>query len=99
MEKKTTEKRLERKLAREVEKRGGKALKFASPYYTGMPDRLILLPDGVAAWAELKSPGGKLRPLQADRILLLRRLGFLAEVIDDEDSLAAVLAALDRLAQ
>lgn len=39
------EKQIENKLTRSVKKAGGIALKFVSPSFAGMPDRLVLLPD------------------------------------------------------
>ena len=43
-----------------VKEHGGIALKFTSPGFDGMPDRLILLPNGKMAFAELKSLGKNL---------------------------------------
>ena len=40
------EKQIENKLITAVKKAGGIAPKFVSPSFTGMPDRLVLLPDG-----------------------------------------------------
>ena len=37
------------KLSLMVKKAGGIAVKFVSPSFDGMPDRLVLLPDGVIA--------------------------------------------------
>ena len=51
------EKQIENKLASEVKKAGGIALKFVSPSFDGMPDRLVLIPDGHIAFVELKAPG------------------------------------------
>jgi hypothetical protein len=51
------EKQVENKLTAAVKKAGGIAPKFVSPGFAGMPDRLILLPDGHIAFAELKAPG------------------------------------------
>ena len=70
------EKQVEQRLVQEVKKRGGICPKFVSPGFAGMPDRLILLPGGRFAFAELKAPGEKPRSLQLARHRLLRRLGF-----------------------
>ena len=70
------EKQIENKLATEAKKLGGIALKFVSPSFDGMPDRLVLIPDGHIAFVELKAPGKKPRPLQLARHRLLRSLGF-----------------------
>ena len=49
------ESELERKFVAKVKENGGFALKFVSPGYDGMPDRLVLLPSGVMAFVEIKA--------------------------------------------
>lgn len=88
------EKTIENKLTLAVKKAGGIAVKFVSPSFAGMPDRLVLLPDGVIAFAELKAPGKKPRPLQEARHRLLRRLGFQVYVIDSEEQIGGMLHEL-----
>ena len=88
------EKNIESKLAAEVRRRGGLAPKFVSPGLDGVPDRLILLPSGKAAFAELKVPGKKLRPLQAVRKRQLEALGFRVFVIDSTEQIGGVLDEL-----
>ena len=56
-----------------------------------MPDRIILLPNGKMAFAELKVPGKKPRPLQEARHNLLRRLGFKVYVIDGVEQIGSVI--------
>ena len=85
------EKLIEQKLIRAVKAAGGIALKFVSPGYDGMPDRLVLLPDGKIAFVEVKAHGMKPRPLQIRRHVLLRRLGFVVYVLDDERQIQPVL--------
>ncbi len=85
------EKQIEQKLARAVRSRDGICPKFVSPSYGGMPDRLILLPGGRLAFAELKAPGKKPRPLQLSRHRKLRELGFAVYVIDEEEQIGGVL--------
>jgi hypothetical protein len=77
------EKFTERKLAEAVKAIGGIALKFASPGFDGMPDRLVLLPLGKIAFVEVKAAGSKPRPLQEARHGLLRQLGFQVFILDD----------------
>ena len=67
------EKTIEQKLVQAVKAKGGIAPKFVSPGFSGVPDRLILLPDGKCGFVEVKAPGEKPRPLQKSRIRLLRR--------------------------
>ena len=88
------EKQIENKLASEVKKAGGIALKFVSPSFDGMPDRLVLLPDGHIAFVELKAPSKKPRPLQLARHRLLRSLGFRVYVIDGAEQIGGMLDEL-----
>jgi len=83
------ENRIERKLKREVKKRGGKALKFTSPGWAGAPDRIVLIPGGRAVFVELKAPGEEPRPLQVKRAAELRMLDFPVYCLDS-------MAAVDR---
>lgn len=59
------EKQIESKLVIEVKKIGGIAPKLVSPGFDGMPDRLVLLPDGHIAFVELKAPRQKAAPAAA----------------------------------
>lgn len=88
------EKQIENKLVLAVKKLGGIAPKFVSPGFAGMPDRLILLPDGHIAFAELKAPGKKPRPLQLSRHRLLRELGYRVYVIDDPKQIGGMIDEL-----
>ena len=85
------EKVIEQKLAAAIKKAGGIALKFVSPGFDGMPDRLLLLPDGKIAFVEVKAPGKKPRPLQLARHRLLRKLGFQVYIIDNADQIGGML--------
>lgn len=77
------EKSIEQKLVKQIKAAGGLALKFVSPGNAGVPDRLLLMPNGTAAFAELKAPGKKPRPIQEAMIQRLRNLGYPVYVIDD----------------
>lgn len=88
------EKIIEKKLTAAVKKAGGIAPKFVSPSYDGMPDRLVLLPDGIIAFAELKVPRKRPRPLQEARHRLLHSLGFRVYVIDSEEQIGGMLDEL-----
>lgn len=85
------EKYIEQKLVTEVKKMGGMALKFVSPGFDGVPDRLILLPKGKMAFIELKAPGKTLRPLQEKRKRQLETLGFLVFCVDDIKQIKPIL--------
>ncbi len=85
------EKQIEQTLVRAVRRRGGICPKWVSPGLDGVPDRIILLPGRRMAFAELKAPGEKPRPLQAARIRQLNALGFRVYVIDNADMIGGVL--------
>ena len=88
------EKAIEQKLTLMVKRQGGIAVKFVSPSFAGMPDRLVLLPDGLIAFVELKAPGKRPRPLQEARHRLLRSLGFNVYVIDKPELIGGMLDEL-----
>ncbi len=88
---KVLEKHIEQKLIKKVKDKGGLALKLVSPSLDGLPDRLLLLSKGKIAFAELKAPGKKLRPLQEKRKRQLEELGFLVFVIDNANGIDAVI--------
>ena len=66
------EKEVEQKLVKAVKLAGGFCLKFTSPGFDGVPDRLVLLPRGRIAFIELKAPGKKPRALQKRRMKFRR---------------------------
>ena len=88
------EKELEKKLTLEVKKRGGLAVKFVSPGFDGMPDRIILMPGGIIAFVEVKASGKRPRPLQIARHKRLRRLGFFVFILDDESQIGGIFDAV-----
>ena len=75
------EQKIERRLKKEIELIGGKALKFVSPGVSGVPDRIVLLPGGKVIFVELKASGKKLRPIQELRRKEFNKLGFDIRVI------------------
>lgn len=92
MKKKYSEKYLEKKLREEVKKLGGIALKFQSSSFTGMPDRIILLPGSAVMWIELKSEDKKPNKEQQTRIKMLEKMEHMVYVVDDLTGLEKVLA-------
>ena len=85
------EKTLEQKFRAAVKAAGGLALKFTSPGFDGVPDRLALLPGGRMAFVEVKASGKKPRPLQLARHKLLRELGFRVYVLNDESQIGGMV--------
>jgi len=85
------EREIEQAFRKAVKKRGGLALKFTSPGFDGVPDRLALLPSGKMGFVEVKAPGKKPRPLQLQRHRLLRELGFRVYVLDDQEQIGGII--------
>ena len=88
------EQTIEQKLIQSTKARGGLALKFVSPGYDGVPDRLVLLPKAKIGFVEVKAPGKKPRPLQLKRMSVLRQLGFKVFTLDNFDAIEEVLNAI-----
>ena len=86
------EREVEQSLVRAVRKMGGMCPKFVSPGLDGVPDRIILMPGARVAFAELKAPGKKMRPLQVKRKGQLEQLGFQVYCIDRPEQINTVIA-------
>lgn len=85
------EKRIEQRLVRNAEARGGRAFKWVSPGVSGVPDRLVLLPippehraviNRYVRIIETKAPGKELRPLQRRIACILEAMGYNVNVVD-----------------
>jgi hypothetical protein len=62
----------------------------------GVPDLLLIAPNGVIAFVEVKVPSGKTHPLQHDYIGKLRQRGARAEIIDRlDDAITLMLEMLE----
>ena len=85
------EKQIEQKLIKAVHAAGGICPKLVSPGMDGMPDRMMLLPEGRIGFVEVKAPGTKPRPLQIRRHEQLRALGFRVFVLDDPEQIPAII--------
>lgn len=78
------EKTIESYLRCRVRKAGGLALKLVCPGWTGVPDRLILMPGARVYFAETKDLGKMPGPRQHYVHGRLRALGFLVFVPDSK---------------
>lgn len=88
------EKTIEEKLVKITRSMGGLVLKFSSPGFDGVPDRLVLLPKGRIAFVEMKAPGKMLRPLQVRRKRQLEALGFSVYCIDGVEQIGGILSEI-----
>lgn len=88
------EKTLEQKLKKGVKANapGALCLKFVSPGFLGVPDRIILLPGAHVVFVEMKAPGKSERTRQLFVQGLLRRLGFpVFSAVNSEEKVAEVI--------
>ena len=79
---------IERKIVDAIKSKGGLCLKWVSPGYTGVPDRIAILPGGRILFIEVKKPGtGRLSPRQKRVGNLLRARGCTVLVVDKTEDL------------
>lgn len=69
------EKEIERRMVQIVKKRGGLCYKFVSPSNPGVPDRIIITPNGRVVFVELKTEIGRLANIQKWQISEMRKRG------------------------
>lgn len=81
-----SEKDVEEYFVRRCASHGMLAVKFLSPGYAGVPDRLVLMPHRRIVFVELKAPGKKARPLQLAFFRLLARFGHTVSVLDTKEA-------------
>lgn len=89
-----TEKDVEQRLVKGVERLGGICLKFPPLFFAGFPDRIVLLPGALIVFVELKAPGKTARKLQIKIHNKLKALGFRVEVIDTIEGVDTFLITL-----
>lgn len=85
------EREIELQLVKAVKKMGGRAVKFTSVGFDGMPDRLVLLPGGTCGFVEVKAPGKKPRALQLVRHEMLKTWGFKVYVLDAKEQIEEII--------
>lgn len=72
---------IEARMVRMVRNRGGLCYKFISPGNPGVPDRLVVTPDGRSIFVELKTDIGRLSKLQKWQRQELERRGVEVRVL------------------
>lgn len=84
-----SERHIERRVGNYVKAKQGQWIKLTG--LKGLPDRMILLPQGKVGFLEMKRPGNKTSAMQDIWLDRLRALGFKATWSDNyEDSVAFV---------
>lgn len=81
------ESEIEKRIVRKIRSAGGLCLKWVSPGFTGVPDRIILLPGKRIVFAEIKRPGEDLRPRQKRVRQQIEDLGFTVLRVTGEEDL------------
>lgn len=90
------EKTYERRMKRDTEKRGGRALKLATPGERGNPDRLHVFPGQLTVFIEVKDDGVEPTKLQLSRLRRYRRMGFFTNVVNSEMSYLQLYQYVDQ---
>lgn len=85
------ESNIEKRLVRGVRQLGGEAYKFISPGRSGVPDRIVILPEGQILFAELKTETGRLSPAQLRQVTRMRELGARVVVLYGMDDVTRFL--------
>lgn len=88
------EKDIEKKFVAGVKALGGNAFKFASHGNAGMPDRIVVYPNGGVEFVELKTKRGRLTPLQGRQLSRLIELGAAVYVLYGEEDVKTYLSGL-----
>lgn len=82
---------VEKYLIRYVKDKGGLCLKFISASMRGLPDRIVILPQGKIFFIELKAKGKKPRPEQTRVHTLFSSLGTKVYTADSKEKVRSVV--------
>ena len=85
------ESEIERKMVRMVQQRGGLCWKFTSPGTPGVPDRIIITPDGRIYFVELKTEVGRMANIQKWRCEQLQKYRCDVRVLRGMDEVEAFI--------
>ena len=88
------ESQIEAHLTQRVKALGGLCWKFTSPNLRGVPDRVLLMPEGQTYWIELKAPGQQPNRLQQRRHAELRARNHRILMLDSVEAVDYFLEAI-----
>lgn len=85
------ERQIEAKLVKQIRSMGGICYKFVSPGNPGVPDRMVLLPDGRIIFIELKTEVGRLANIQRWQLEEMRKRHADVRVLRGEEQVRAFI--------
>ena len=77
-----TEKQIEKKFCNAVKLAGGMALKFSAQFKAGVPDRIVLMPEGKIYFVEMKRENGVVSEIQKHTFEEFAKFGFPVHIIN-----------------
>lgn len=80
---------IEARLVRMVRERGGLCYKFVSPGNPGVPDRIVITPEGKTIYVELKTEAGRLANIQKWQQAEMKKRGVDVRVLHGLDQVKA----------
>ena len=92
---KPKEKTIEKYLREQVKKAGGRAYKFVSPAHRSVPDRIVLFPNAQIYFVEVKTPTGRVTPLQQKELDYLQAIGHDYFVVRSKEDIDLFLSLVD----
>ncbi len=87
------EKEIEHHLKKETKRLGGICLKWISPGFNGVPDRIVML-NGQICFAETKAPNEKARALQKKVMSQIEAQGQKCVVLDTREDVDRLLTEM-----
>jgi hypothetical protein len=91
------EAKIEQYLSAQIKRRHGLALKWVSPSNVGVPDRLVIYPQGNIFAVEVKAPKGKVSPVQVVMHERLRKMGMRVHVVYSKEEIDDVITTEEAL--
>ena len=85
------EKEIEKRMTREIKKRGGLCYKFTSPGNPGVPDRIVITPEGRIIFVELKTEIGRLAAIQRWQVDEMKKRGVEVRIVKGRDDAEAFI--------
>ena len=90
------ERQLEEKLNKKIRELGGLPLKFTSPGHVGVPDRIILMPNGRIYFVEMKRHRGKkVLDMQKYTFEKFEEMGFKVYILDSMREIEKFIKVLE----